>query len=59
MKVGGWCTVSARRIVGPVFFNETINCERYILVSLAQFLPELTEERQALWLVSARLGYSP
>jgi hypothetical protein len=23
-KVGGWCAVSARRIVGPVFFNENV-----------------------------------
>jgi hypothetical protein len=25
VKVGVWCAVSARRIVGSVFFNETIN----------------------------------
>jgi hypothetical protein len=29
VKVGVWCAVSARRIVEPVFFNKTINCERY------------------------------
>jgi hypothetical protein len=31
--------------VGPVYFNETINCERYVQVILGQFFPELTEEK--------------
>jgi hypothetical protein len=44
VKVGVWCAVSARRIVGSVFFNKTINCERYIQIILGQFFPELTEE---------------
>jgi hypothetical protein len=46
VKVGVWCAVSARRIVGPVFFNETINCERYVQVILWQFIPELTVEEK-------------
>jgi hypothetical protein len=29
-----------------VFFNETINCERYVQVILGQFFPELTEEER-------------
>jgi hypothetical protein len=29
VKVGIWCAASAR-IVGPVFFNETINCKNYV-----------------------------
>jgi hypothetical protein len=44
LKVDVWCALSARRIVRHVFFNETINCERYIQVILRQFFPELTEE---------------
>jgi hypothetical protein len=28
VKVGVWSALSARRIIGSVFFNETINCER-------------------------------
>jgi hypothetical protein len=27
VKVGVWCAVGARRIVVPLFFNKTINCE--------------------------------
>jgi hypothetical protein len=46
VKVGVWCAVSARRIVGPVFFNETINCERYVQVILRQFFPELKEKER-------------
>jgi hypothetical protein len=43
VKAGVWCALSAR-IVGPMFFNETINCERHVQVILRQFLSELTEE---------------
>jgi hypothetical protein len=43
VKVGVWCAVSARRIVAPVFFNETINWGRYVQIILGQFNPELTE----------------
>jgi hypothetical protein len=46
MKVGVWCAISARRIVGPVFFNEIINCEKYVQVILGQFFCELTEDER-------------
>jgi hypothetical protein len=46
VKFRVWCAVSARMIVGPVFFNETIHCERYVLLILWQFSPELTEEER-------------
>jgi hypothetical protein len=42
VKVGVWCAVSARKIVGPVFFNEKMNLERYVKAILGQFFPELT-----------------
>jgi hypothetical protein len=29
-----------------VFFNKTINCERYVQVILGQFFPKLTEEER-------------
>jgi hypothetical protein len=37
MKVGAWCAVSARRVVVRVFFNETINCEKYLRVHRTPF----------------------
>jgi hypothetical protein len=37
LKVGVWCAVSARETVVPVFFNETINCERYLCVEGQHF----------------------
>jgi hypothetical protein len=46
VKVGIWCTVSARRIVGPVVFYEKNNCGRYVQVILEQFFPQLTEEER-------------
>jgi hypothetical protein len=50
VKFGIWCALSVRKIVGPVFFNETINCERCVQAILGQFFPELTgEERLCGW----------
>jgi hypothetical protein len=37
---------SARRVVGSVFFNETINYKRYVQFILGQFFPEITEEER-------------
>jgi hypothetical protein len=50
VKVGVWSALSAKRIVGPVFFNEKINCERYVQVILGQVFSDLTEkERLYCW----------
>jgi hypothetical protein len=46
VKIVVWCVVSARRIFGPVFFNETINCERYLQIILGHLFPELTEDER-------------
>jgi hypothetical protein len=46
VKAGVWCAASTSTIVGPVFFNETINRERYVQVILGKFFPELTEEKR-------------
>jgi hypothetical protein len=46
VKVGVWCAVSARKIVEPVFFKESINCERHVQVILGQFFPQLPEEER-------------
>jgi hypothetical protein len=37
VKVGVWFTASARRIVVPVFFNEIVNCEKYLRVERTAF----------------------
>jgi hypothetical protein len=46
VKVGVWCAVSARRTVGSMSFNETVNCERHEQVILGQNFPQLTEEER-------------
>jgi hypothetical protein len=46
LRVCVWCAVSAKRIVGLVFFNRTINFEIYVQVILRQLFPELTEEER-------------
>jgi hypothetical protein len=46
VKFEVWCAISAHRIHGPVFFQETINSERYVRVILNPFFRELTEEEK-------------
>jgi hypothetical protein len=36
--VGVWCTVSRNRIVGPIFFDDTMKSERYCEVILNPFI---------------------
>jgi hypothetical protein len=38
--------ILSARFVGPMFFNETIHCERCVQVILGQFFSELTEEER-------------
>jgi hypothetical protein len=46
-KVGVWCARSPRRIIGPIFFHETVNSDRYVNNILNPFFNQLTaEERQ-------------
>ncbi|KAJ4433388.1 hypothetical protein ANN_15647 [Periplaneta americana] len=45
-KVGVWCAINAKRIIGPIFFHETLNADRYQALILDQFFPQLTEEER-------------
>jgi len=46
-KIGVWLAISRSRIVGPIFFEETINSERYCTAILQPFVNQLSEfERQ-------------
>jgi inhibitor of nuclear factor kappa-B kinase subunit alpha len=45
-KIGVWCAISAARIVGPIFFEETINSERYVSDILQPFFESITEEEK-------------
>ena len=47
-KIGVWCAMSRRRIIGPLFFTETINSERYLDLIIDPFLAQLNrQEKQA------------
>ncbi|RWS10786.1 uncharacterized protein B4U80_09266, partial [Leptotrombidium deliense] len=39
-KVGVWCAISHRRIIGPIFFEKTVNTEVYLDI-LRQFLGKI------------------
>jgi hypothetical protein len=42
-----WCAVSPRRVIGPLFFHQTINSDPYVSDILNPFFKQLTaEERQ-------------
>lgn len=42
-KFGVWISISRRRIVGPIFFAEIINSDRYYEI-IHNFMRELTED---------------
>jgi hypothetical protein len=44
IKVGVWCAVSARRVIGLIFFGDTLNSDRYVSDILEPFFQEITEE---------------
>jgi hypothetical protein len=58
VKVGICCAARSRRIVGPVFFNKTINYKKYVDRS-REILSRVTRRRNTVWLVSAGLSYYP
>ncbi|RWS20334.1 uncharacterized protein B4U80_02162 [Leptotrombidium deliense] len=39
-KIGVWCAISHRRIIGPIFFTDTITAQRYEAI-LCEFLKKL------------------
>jgi hypothetical protein len=41
LKIGVWVAMSRRRIIGPIFFHETINAERYRRLLVDPFLNQL------------------
>lgn len=40
--------ISRRRIVSPIFFNDTINSERYCSVILQPFIAQLSDQEQQI-----------
>jgi hypothetical protein len=45
-KIGVWCAITASRIVGPIFFYNTINSELYVIEILRPFFHSITEEEE-------------
>jgi hypothetical protein len=45
-KVGVWCAVSPRRIIGSIFFHNTVNSDRYINDILIPFFDQLNAEER-------------
>ena len=46
IKVRVWCAMSRRRIIGPIFFTQTITAERYRNELLRSFVHKLNEEEK-------------
>jgi hypothetical protein len=43
-KLGVWCAVNPRQIIGPLFFHETVNSDHYVNDILNPFFSQLTAE---------------
>jgi hypothetical protein len=52
-KIGVWCAITASWIVGPIFFENTINSEWYVSDILWPFFGNIMEEEKT-WLFYAR-----
>jgi hypothetical protein len=48
-KTGCCCVTSCKRIVGPIFFSETVTAEKYQEI-IMQFISLLNEEEHICWL---------
>lgn len=48
-KIGVWCAVSRRRIIGPLFFETTVNAALYEDI-IQQFIACLQEDERYCWL---------
>ena len=46
LKVGVWIAMSRRKIIGPFFFEETVNSNRYIAI-LSKFIGELSDDEKS------------
>jgi hypothetical protein len=46
LKAGVWCAISERIIIGPAFFHETINSERYVRLILSLFFDQLMKKNR-------------
>ena len=42
-KIGVWCAINGYRIIGPIFYDGTINAERYRNNILAPFFEQLKD----------------
>jgi hypothetical protein len=45
-EIGVWCAINACRIIGTIFYNDTVNALRYVNNILRPFLSELREEER-------------
>jgi hypothetical protein len=45
-KTGVWCAITASRIVGPIFFENIINSERYVTDILRPFFESIKDEEK-------------
>jgi hypothetical protein len=48
-KIGCWCAISSKRILGPIFFSKTVTAEKYQEI-IMQFISFLNEEERFCWL---------
>jgi hypothetical protein len=55
IKIETWCAISARRIIGPIFYQENVSSSRYVGDILGPFFEELTDDEKTVWLLSTIL----
>jgi hypothetical protein len=51
-KIGVWCSITASRIVGPIFFENTINSEWHVIDILWPFSGALRKKKRHMGILS-------
>jgi hypothetical protein len=46
IKIGVWCAVSVKRIIGSIFYHETVISNRYVRNILEPFFEQLTDDER-------------
>jgi hypothetical protein len=45
-NIGVWCPISGHRMIGSIFYDDTVHAARYMNNILCLFFAELTEEER-------------
>jgi hypothetical protein len=52
VKFSVWCAMNTKRIIGPIFYVESMNSDRYVRLIWTKFFAQLTEGERSYGIFS-------